>query len=84
MGIVICLKLIVQILLWPWRLDVANYNDLALSAGLLILLLLASPLLNIDQAETLTFVAILLSVVMIVLPVVAMFAALAVVPTTRN
>ena len=79
MGIVICLKLIVQILLWPWRLDIANYNDLALSAGLLILLLLASPLLNIDQAETLTFVAILLSVVMIVLPVVAMFAALAVV-----
>ena len=79
MGIVICLKLIVQILLWPWRLDIANYNDLALSAGLLILLLLASPLLNIDRAETLTFVAILVSIVMIVLPVVAMFAALAVV-----
>ena len=79
MGIVICLKLIVQILLWPWRLDIANHNDLALSAGLLILLLLASPLLNIDRAETLTFVAILVSIVMIVLPVVAMFAALAVV-----
>ena len=79
MGIVICLKLIVQILLWPWRLEVANYNDLALSAGLLILLLLASPLLNISQEETLTFVAILLSSVMVVLPLVAMFAALAVV-----
>ena len=79
MGIVICLKLIVQILMWPWRLEVANYNDLALSAGLLILLLLASPLLNISQEETLTFVAILLSCVMVVLPVVAMFAALAVV-----
>ena len=79
MGIVICLKLIVQILLWPWRLEVANYNDLALSAGLLILLLLASPLLNISQEETLTFVAVLLSSVMVVLPLVAMFAALAVV-----
>ncbi len=81
MGIVICLKLIVQILLWPWRLDLANYNDLALSAGLLILLLLASPLLNISQEETLSFVAILLSCVMVLLPLVAVLAALAVVFT---
>ena len=81
MGIVICLKLIVQILLWPWRLDLANYNDLALSAGLLILLLLASPLLNISQEETLSFVAILLSCVMVLLPLVAVLAASAVVFT---
>eukprot|EP00438_Fugacium_kawagutii_P014794 Skav228783 [mRNA] locus=scaffold589:636513:638072:- [translate_table: standard] len=79
MGIVICVKMILQILIWPWRLEVANYNDLALSAGLLILLLLASPLLDLSEEETLTFVAILLSSVMVVLPVVAMSAALAVV-----
>lgn len=30
-------------------MDLANYNDAALSAGLMTILLLASPLLNIDQ-----------------------------------
>ncbi|CAK8993410.1 unnamed protein product [Durusdinium trenchii] len=79
MGCVICSKLVAQILLWPWRMDLANYNDAALSAGLMTILLLASPLLNIDQGQTRQSVAVLLSCVMILLPLVAIFIAFAVV-----
>jgi len=75
MGMVVCLKLTTQSLLWPWRADVANYNDMMLSASLLVLLLLASPLLNIDQEQTMQFVAVLLACVMFTLPIAALLAA---------
>ena len=75
MGIVICVKLAAQSLLWPWRIDVANYNDLVLSTALLILLLLASPLLRLDPTDSTFLVAVLLSCVLCVLPLAALCAA---------
>ena len=75
MGIVVCVKLTTQSLLWPWRVDVANYNDMVLSAGLLMLLLLASPLLNLNEQKAMEFVAVLLACVMFLLPIAALLAA---------
>ncbi|CAE7632015.1 unnamed protein product [Symbiodinium sp. CCMP2592] len=75
MGAVICTKLTAQSLLWPWRSDVANYNDLVLSTALLILLLLASPLLRLNQTDTSFLVAVLLACVLCVLPLAALSSA---------
>ncbi|CAE7745638.1 unnamed protein product, partial [Symbiodinium microadriaticum] len=54
---------------------VANYNDLVLSTALLILLLLASPLLRLDQTDTSFLVAVLLTCVLCVLPLAAISSA---------
>ena len=76
MGIVVCIKLASQSLLWPWRVEVANYNDLVLSTALLILLLLASPMLRLEQNQDGSFlVAALLTGVLCLLPLVALAAA---------
>ncbi|CAK9038848.1 Uncharacterized protein SCF082_LOCUS22793 [Durusdinium trenchii] len=79
MGLVICAKLVVQGLLWPWKIDLANYNDLSLSAGLLMLLLLASPLMNIREENHEQFVGVLLSIVLITVPLAALGTALSLV-----
>ena len=54
---------------------VANYNDLVLSTALLILLLLASPLLRLNQTDTSFLVAVLLACVLCILPLAALFTA---------
>eukprot|EP00435_Cladocopium_sp_Y103_P043882 s421_g12.t1 len=54
MCCIIWLKQVALCFLWPWKEDIANWTDLMLSGGLLLLLNLAAPLMNLGgEAQSL-------------------------------
>jgi len=68
MCCVLWLKQVALCFLWPWKDEIANWTDLLLSGGLLLLLNLAAPLMNLShQTHSL---GILMVVVAVSLPVV--------------
>ncbi|CAJ1424611.1 unnamed protein product [Effrenium voratum] len=76
MAVVLWLRQASLCLLWPWRFKMANYNDLALSAGTLLLLNLVSPLLIIDDEDATRLLSILISACFVALPTCTFFAAM--------
>lgn len=67
MTFVIWLKQVALCFLWPWKEEIANWTDLMLSGGLLLLLNLAAPLMSMaSEAQTL---GIFMVVVVVSLPV---------------
>lgn len=52
MGFLLLATSAVQVRLWPWRTDIANYTDLAITSLLQILLLGVAPLISRDAEKS--------------------------------
>jgi len=68
MALVLWTKQVLLCFLWPWREEAANWTDLLLVGGVMMVLNLAGPLLRADDGNSINTLAILLSSAFLCLP----------------